>query len=55
MLDIPDKARNEREDADLAAIRIFFEERRREPFDDVETARKSTDEMIAIKRMLLGL
>lgn len=55
MLDIPDKVRNEREDAELAAIRAFFEDRRREPFDDVETARKSTDEMIARKRMILGI
>lgn len=35
MLDIPDKVRNEREDAELAAIRAFFEDRRREPFGRV--------------------
>lgn len=49
------RAETEREAAELAALRAFFEERRDGPADSDAEARQATREMIAAKRAAHGL
>ena len=49
------RAEAEREEAELAALRAFFEDRRDGPFEDSAAARRATQEMIARKRAARGL
>lgn len=49
------RAQKEREDAEMAALRAFFEERRAGPFEDGQSARDATRAMIAAKRAAHGL
>ena len=45
----------EQEEAELAALRAFLDERRAGAFEDAGTARAATAEMIAAKRKAHGL
>lgn len=49
------RTQTERDEAELAALRSFFEERERGPFVPDADARVQTEEMIAEKRRALGL
>ena len=49
------RKQTEREEAELAALRAFFDQRRAGAFEDSDDARRSTEAMIARKRADLGL
>ncbi|MBZ0123365.1 MAG: type II toxin-antitoxin system ParD family antitoxin [Roseovarius sp.] len=49
------RRQTELEEAELAALRAFLEERRGGPFEDTETARAASREMIEKKRAGHGL
>ena len=49
------RAKTEREEAEIAALRAFLEDRRGGAFEHAETARAATREMIEQKRLKHGL
>ena len=49
------RSETEREEAELAALRAFFEDRARGPFLSGEEGRRQTERMIDRKRRAIGL
>lgn len=49
------RSENEREEAEIAALRAFFEERAKGPFIPATEGRRRTEDMIGRKRRALGL
>ncbi|MEL6645348.1 MAG: type II toxin-antitoxin system ParD family antitoxin [Pseudomonadota bacterium] len=49
------RAQTEREEAELAALRAFFEDRANAPVEDSASARAATEDLIARKRTRHGL
>lgn len=48
-------AKTERDEAELQALRVFFQERRNGEFEGMAEAREATREMIKTKRVARGL